>query len=143
MGIIKDIGLYYDYKKIIRKNKSELQSKFKIKIDNADRMYTVLNLPPKFFEEPYNLRKSDIDVISNDLIKEYTEKLSEYLNSIGLMEMYTFYNDDTKKIDKYSYLLVIGFKQVNSVEYNTLLYRRLIPVLLVIGILGLSLLILL
>jgi len=127
MGLINDIKLYYSYKETIKKNKNVLLTKFNIKIDNADRMYTVLNIPTEYFEEPYNLRKSDIDQISEKMITEYSIKLAEYLDSIGLREMYTFYGN-VQKVEKYAYLLIIGFKKIDTVDYNTLLYRRFIPI---------------
>jgi len=138
MGLISDIKLYYSYKKTIKENKNELLTKFNIKIDNADRMYTVLNMPTEYFEEPYNLRKSDIDQISEKMITEYSIKLAEYLDSIGLREMYTFYGN-IQKVEKYAYLLIIGFKRLDSVDYNTFLYRRFIPVVLGLTIIATTL----
>lgn len=138
MGLLQDLKLYYGYKKTLKENKDGLLSKFNIKIDNADRMYTVVNLPQDFFEEPYNLRKSDIDLVAEQYIKEYISKLSEYLDSIGLREMYGYY-ESTQKVEKYSYLIVIGFKNINSVEYNTLIYRRLLPFIGVSAVIGLLL----
>jgi len=138
MGLIDDIKLYYSYKKTIKKNENELLTKFNIKIDNADRMYTVLNMPTEYFEEPYNLRKSDIDQISEKMITEYSIKLAEYLDSIGLREMYTFYGN-VQKVEKYAYLLIIGFKRLDSVDYNTFLYRRFIPVVLGLTIIATTL----
>lgn len=135
MSIIKDLKLYFSYKKILRKNRVRLQSDFNIRIDNADRMYTVLNIPTDLFEEPYNLRKIDIDSIAQKYIKDYINGLSQFLNSIGLSEIYDFY-EPIKKVDKYSYLVVIGFKQLDSVEINKIIYRILLPVLLGISFLS-------
>lgn len=135
MSIIKDLKLYFSYKKILRKNRVRLQSDFNIRIDNADRMYTVLNIPTDLFEEPYNLRKIDIDSIAQKYIKDYINGLSQFLNSIGLSEIYDFY-EPIKKVDKYSYLVVIGFKQLDSVEINKIIYRILLPILLGISFLS-------
>jgi primase-polymerase (primpol)-like protein len=44
-------------------------------------MYTVLNIPKENFDEVYSIRKGDIDAIAQSFIKEYTNGLSEYLNS--------------------------------------------------------------
>ena len=79
--------------------------------------------------EPYNLRKSDIDRFAETMIKEYSLKISEYLDSKGLKEMYDFY--EIKKVDKYAYLVVLGFSLPNnpfrSNEYYDNIKFRVIP----------------
>jgi len=136
MGFFKKIKLFSSYKKIIWYNRVSLESQFNIRIDRASRIYTVLNIPDELFGEPYNIRKSDIDSISEVYIKEYIQKLSEYLNSIGLNELYDFY-EPIKKVDKYSYLIVLGFKPLNSVKYNKLIWMRLIPIISILSLLSL------
>lgn len=144
MKIIDDIKLYNSYKKTLKENRNELLQKYNIRIDDADRMYTVINLPDEFFEEPYNIRKADIDTISEQYIKEYISSLSKFLDSIGLREMYTYYDTENgtagiSKVGRYSYLLVLGFTKFNSVEFNTIIWRRIIPISSVIAIGGLLL----
>jgi len=133
MGIFKDLRLFFSYKSAINKNKVRLEGDFNMRIDNADRMYTVLNIPTNLVEEPYNLRKDDIDRISQNYIRDYINELSTFLNSIGISELYDFY-EPIKKVDKYSYLIVIGYKQLDSVEINKIIYRILLPVISVIGL---------
>ena len=130
MGILRDFRLFFLFRKTIRKNKTELLSNFNIRIDNADRLYTVLNIPDSLFGEPYNIRKADIDVISESYIREYISKISSYLNSIGLSEMYDYY-DPIKKVDKYSYLIVLGYKQIDSVSINRFIYRIFMPIIFI------------
>jgi hypothetical protein len=137
MGIFKDLKLFFSYRKAIKKNKVNLEGQFYMRIDNADRIYTVLNIPTNLVEEPYNLRKSDIDAIAQNYIRDYINELSNYLNSIGISELYDFY-EPIKKVDKYSYLIVIGYKQLDSVEINKIIYRILIPAISVIGLITLS-----
>jgi len=135
MGIFKDLRLFFSYKSVIRKNKVRLEGDFNMRIDNADRMYTVLNIPTNLVEEPYNLRKDDIDKIAQNYIREYINELSNFLNSIGISELYDFY-EPIKKVDKYSYLIVIGYKQLDSVEINKIIYRIIIPIISVIGLIS-------
>lgn len=135
MSILKDLRLFFSYKSSIRKNKVRLQGDFNMRIDNADRMYTVLNIPTNLVEEPYNLRKEDIDKIAQNYIRDYINDLSAFLNSIGISELYDFY-EPIKKIDKYSYLIVIGYKQLDSVEINKIIYRIILPVISVIGLIS-------
>lgn len=117
MNVFKKIGLYRSYKKIIKKNKIELEGNFNLKIDYVNRLYTVVNVPIDLVGEPYNLRKSDIDNISEKYLKEYISSSSDFLNSIGLFELYGFY-EPIKKVDKYSYLIILGFKHMNSLSYT-------------------------
>lgn len=133
MGIFKDLRLFFSYKSVINKNRVRLEGDFNMRIDNADRMYTVLNIPTNLVEEPYNLRKDDIDRISQNYIRDYINELSTFLNSIGISELYDFY-EPIKKVDKYSYLIVIGYKRLDSVEINKIIYRILLPVISVIGL---------
>ena len=135
MSVIKDIRNFFSYKKIVKKNRVNLKDKFNLRIDNADRLYTVLNIPSDL-EEPYNLRKGDIDTIAQTYIREYIASLSENLNSIGLAEMYDFY-EPIKKVDKYSYLIIIGYKQLDSVDINKLIYRRIVPIISIVAIISL------
>ena len=98
------------------RSETDLKIQFNIRIDSILRFYTVLNVPNEVMEEPYNLRKSDIDTISRNYIKEYNFQLSQFLNSKGLTELYDLYDMD--KVDKYSYLLVFGFSLFNTRSFR-------------------------
>jgi hypothetical protein len=91
-------------------------------------------------EEPYNLRTSDIDTISQTYVREYINKISNYLDSLGLKELYDFY-EPVKRVEKYSFLIVLGYKPFNSVEYNTIVYYRILPFIVILSIVALLLLI--
>jgi hypothetical protein len=126
ISLYKKIKIFGEFKKILRLNKTELEQIFGARIDNAYRIYNVINIPAEIIGEPYNLRKSDIDKVAETSIKEYTIKISEYLDSKGLKEMYDFY--EVKKVDKYSYLIVLGFTLPNDTfrsnrYYDNLRYR--------------------
>ena len=121
VNIFKKIYLFFLYRKNLLKSETDLKIQFNIRIDGILRFYTVLNVPGEVIEEPYNLRKSDIDTISRNYIKEYNFQLSQFLNSKGLTELYDLY--DMEKVDKYSYLLVFGFSLFNTKRLaNRLLY---------------------
>lgn len=126
MGLYKDIKLFFQYRKTINENEIDLGTRFNIRIDNANRMYTVLNIPDDLFQEPYNVNKRDIDTIAQNYIREYVKELGNYLNSKGLSEMYDYYQP-IQKVDKYSYLLVIGFKPIDTVSLNKFFWRFLVP----------------
>jgi hypothetical protein len=136
ISLYKKIQIFREFKKTLKLNKTELEEVFGARIDNAYRIYNVINLPAEMIGEPYNLRKTDIDKLAETAIREYTVKVSEFLNSKGLKEMYGFY--EVKKVDKYSYLVVLGFTLPNdtfrSNKYYDNLNYRVIPVVSIISI---------
>jgi hypothetical protein len=136
ISLYKKIKIFGEFKKTIRLNEVELEQIFGARIDKAYRIYNVLNIPAEMVGEPYNLRSSDIDKISEKSIREYSIRISEYLDSKGLKEMYDFY--EIKKVDKYSYLVVLGFSLPNdpfrSNRYYDNIKYRLIPSISIISI---------
>jgi hypothetical protein len=136
ISFYKKIKIFREFKKILRLNSTELEQVFGARIDNAYRIYNVLNIPNEVIGEPYNLRKSDIDKVAETSIREYSNNLSEYLDSKGLKEMYDFY--EIKKVDKYSYLVVLGFSLPNSPfrsnKYYDNIRYRVIPTVSVVSL---------
>lgn len=132
ISFLKKLRLFNSYSKIIKENKKELLNSFGIRIDRAKRMYTVLNIPEEIIGEAYSLKKSDIDRISENFIKKYGEELSIFLNSKGLNELYEYY--EIKKVDKYSYLLVWGFRFFKSQKFYNNLYYKVTPIILILSV---------
>jgi hypothetical protein len=144
ISLLKKIKIFREFRKTIKLNKTEIEETFGARIDNAYRIYNVLNIPYDMIGEPYNLRKSDIDKLAENFIREYTVNISEFLDSKGLKEMYGFY--EVKKVDKYSYLVILGFSLPNdtfrsNVYYDNLRYR-VIPTVSVISLILLLILLL-
>jgi hypothetical protein len=133
ISIFKKIKLFNNFKKIINQNKLELELKFNIRVDGAKRLYTVLNVPNELIGEAYSLKRSDIDRISENYIRQYSTEVGEYLNSKSLKELYDFYK--IEKIGKYSYLIVFGFSLFKSNKYYNTIYYGIIPTLLLSSIL--------
>jgi hypothetical protein len=96
-------------------------------------MYTVLNIPEEIVGDAFSLKKSDIDRISENYIKEYSSEITRFLTSKGLGELLSFY--EVRKVDKYSYLVIIGYSLFKSNEYYDKLYWRVYPI---IGILAIA-----
>ena len=140
MKFFKNLRLFRSFKNILNQNQVLLEGDYNIRIDKAFRMYTVLNIPEELFGEPYNIRTGDIDTISQTYLRDYIRKLSDFLNSKGLSELYDFY-EPVKRVEKYSYLIVLGFKPFNSLKYNNILYFRIIPIISLLSLIGLMLLI--
>ena len=123
ISYLKRIKLFFEFRSTLKKLKFELEDNFNTRVDISSRIYTVINIPPSLIEEPYNIRKEDIDSLAKNFIQDYTKKLSVFLNSKNLFEMYDFY--EIRKVDKYSYLLVFGFSLFNSTNFLLRFYTLL------------------
>ena len=97
-NIFKKIYLFFIFRRNLLKAETDLKIQFNIRVDKIFRFYTVLNVPAEVVEEPYNLRKSDVDTISKNYVREFNSQLSQFLNSRGLTELYDLY--DMEKVDK-------------------------------------------
>jgi hypothetical protein len=133
--MFKKLKLFFSWRKTINSLKIELDQKFNARIDSASRIYTVVNVPENLVGDAYALKKSDIDKISENFIRQYYVELGNTLNSKGLQELFDVY--EIKKVDKYSYLLIVGFKLFNSVKYYNLLYYIISPLVILSGLVGL------
>lgn len=140
MSLFKKISIFKDYRKSLKLCKNELEQKFGARVDNAWRIYNVINIPIESIGEPYLLKKSDIDKIAETTIREYTTELGKFLDSKGLQEMYDFY--ELSKVDKYSYLVVVGFSLPNS-SFRSNVYYDNIRLKIIPATVGLSILIML
>lgn len=129
ISFFKKLNLFSLYKKRVKENKVRLEQELNIRVDSAYRLYTVLNIPEELYGE-FTLKKSDIDKISENYIREYTFQVSKFLREIGLSELFESY--DVKKVDKYSYLLVIGFSLFKSNKFYNFIYWRIIPISILI-----------
>jgi hypothetical protein len=92
----------------------------------------VLNIPEDLIGEAYSLKKSDIDKISENFTREFTIEVSKFLDTKGLKELYEIY--EIRKVDKYSYLVIIGFSGFKSTIFFNWLYYAIIPVSILSGI---------
>lgn len=133
--MLKKLKLFWSWKKTINSIKIELSQKFGARVDNAARIYSVINIPEELVGEAYSLKKSDIDKISENYVRAYYVELGNSLNSVGLQELFDVY--ELKKVDKYSYLLVVGYKLFNSVKYYNILYWVITPIILLSSIISL------
>lgn len=132
ISFLKKLSLFSFYKKTLKLNKVRLERELNIRFDSAYRLYTVLNIPEELYGE-FTLKKSDIDKISENYIREYTFEVSKFLKSIGLNELFESY--EIRKVDKYSYLIVIGFSLFRSNVFYNNLYYKFLPILTIVSIL--------
>jgi len=137
MNFIKKLKLFKTFRKVLKddKLKIELENNFGVRVDNAYRLYTVLNIPEDLVGDAYSLKKADIAKISENFVREFTQKLSKKLDSVSLNELYKFYK--IEKVDKYSWLIVVGFSLFKSNKFYNRIYYGLIPSLVLAIILSL------
>jgi hypothetical protein len=132
--ILKKLKLFSLYKKVLKENRDEIEQSFGLRIDKAKRMYTVLNIPEEIIGDAFSLKKSDIDRISETYIKEYSSEITRFLTLKGLGELLSFY--EVRKVDKYSYLVIIGYSLFRSNEYYDKLYWRVYPIIGIMTLVG-------
>lgn len=126
ISFFKKLRFFNYYKKILKESKIELERTLNIRVDRAFRLYTVLNVPEELVGDAFSLKKSDIDRISENYIREYSIEVSKFLNSKGLTELFKSY--EISKVGKYSYLIIIGFSLFNTQKYyNTIYYKIMLP----------------
>lgn len=131
VSLYKKIKLYLQYRRVILNNIEELEKSLNLRVDGVNRLYTVINIPETLFGEPYNLRTSDIYRISEPYIAEYLKRISNYLNDKGLSELFKRYS--LTKVDKYSYLLVIGFSLFDTDKMAKNILFKVLPTLGIIS----------
>lgn len=137
MNFIKKLKLFKTFRKVLKDDnlKIELENNFGVRVDNAYRLYTILNIPEDLVGDAYSLKKSDIAKISENFVREFTQNLSRKLDSVNLSELYKFYR--IEKVDKYSWLIVVGFSLFKSNKFYNRIYYGLIPSLVLAIILSL------
>ena len=136
--MFKKFRLFLYWRKIINNNRSLIKNKFSLRKDFACRLYTVINVPEELVGDSYSLRKSDIDTITKNYVESYTQDVSKWFNENGLTELYRVY--EIRKVEKYSWLLVLGFSQFETNKFYNRLYYVFLPSLVLISIMMLFLL---
>ena len=133
ISLFKKFKLFLFYRKTIKQLKPDLFKFFNAKVDNAQRIYTVINVTDELItDDNYSLDSKYLEAVTQKTLKTYTNNLIGYLNSKGLNELYDFYNITV--VDQYSYLVVYGF----SLFKTDIFYKRLYQSIMVIA--GISLL---
>lgn len=123
--MLKKLRLFFVWRKIINQNRALIENRYKLRKDLACRLYTVVNVPEELVGDAYSLRKGDIELITKNYVESYTQDVSKWLNENGLQELYKIY--EIKKVDKYSWLLVMGFSLFKSQNFYNRLYFIGIP----------------
>lgn len=124
----RKLKLYLQYRKNLLLNRDNLEQAG-LRIDKLKRIYTVVNVPEALFEDVYGTRTSDINKVSQTYITDKVREISRLLNSIQLTELYKIY--DTKKVDRYSYLVIIGYSLFDTKKLAITFWYRFIPSIII------------
>ena len=128
ISFFKKLKLFFLYRKTIKQLRPELGKIFNARIDNAYRIYTVINVTDELItDDNYSLDSKYLESVTQKTLKTYTNNLTGYLNSKGLNELYEFYNIEV--VDQYSYLVIYGFSLFKSDIFYKRLYRA-IPIII-------------
>jgi hypothetical protein len=104
--VIKEIKLYREYRKIIRKEEldSPRWTKAKLRRDWIYRIYTVINLPPQVTESPDFPEESKPSFVISEI-----RPVNEYLKYLNLQELLTMGIKPIEGTGNNSWLVVYQF----------------------------------
>lgn len=111
--MFKSLSYYKTYKKLIKQHSNELLNMFNIRIDNVNRLYTVINLPPQ--TDTYGPK--DGPRMTAAMLKGWLAKLDNYLLKTGLKEFTKV--ESMEEIDESNYLLIVRFKFFDTAKVAT------------------------
>ena len=129
--------LYLQYRKSLMLNKAMLES-LDLRIDRVKRIYTVVNVPETLFDDVYGMKTSDINRVSQSYMTDKIREISRVLNNAQLSELYKLY--ETRKVDRYSYLLVIGFSLFDTKKVADRFWYGILPAAIILGVISLFIL---
>jgi hypothetical protein len=106
LKVIKEIRLYREYRRIIRKEEldSPRWAKAKLRRDWIYRIYTVINLPPQVTMSPDFPEESKPSFVMSEL-----KPINEYLKYLNLEELLTMGIEPIEQTQNNSWLIVYQF----------------------------------
>lgn len=104
--VIKEIRLYFEYRKIIRKEQvdSPRWSKANLRRDWIYRIYTVINLPPQVTMSPDFPEESKPSFVMSEI-----KPVNDYLKYLNLEELLTMSINPIEGTQNNSWLIVYQF----------------------------------
>jgi hypothetical protein len=104
--VIKEIKLYYEYRKIIRKEEldSPRWSKANLRRDWIYRIYTVINLPPQVTMSPDFPEESKPSFVMSEI-----KPVNDYLKYLNLEELLTMSINPIEGTQNNSWLIIYQF----------------------------------
>ena len=106
LKVIKEIKLYYEYRKIIRKEQldSPRWSKANLRRDWVYRIYTVINLPPQVTMSPDFPEESKPSFVMSEI-----KPVNDYLKYLNLEELLTMSINPIEGTQNNSWLIIYQF----------------------------------
>ena len=100
--VYKDIKVYRDYLKIIKKelNDSPIWTRKGMRIDWFGRIYTVINLPPEVLFSADLPKEARPSFVMNEI-----KPINQYFKDINIEELITLWIEPIKGTDEESYLV--------------------------------------
>lgn len=124
LSIFKKYRLFRYFKKLLKENREVISNKkngLNLRIDKAQRIYTVVNCSSDVLKYGNNLATKEI--------KEYVSKVDKLFIDIGLTEYVGI--RDIQQISELDFLVVFGYKGFDTTSFYNRLY-------LFYGLLGIS-----
>jgi len=123
LSIFKKYKLFRYFKKLLKDNKEIISNKkngLNLRIDKAQRIYTVINCSPDVAKYGKNLAEKEI--------KEYVTRAEKLFIDIGILEYVGI--RDIQQISELDFLVVFGYKGFNTSSF----YNRLYILYVLLGI---------
>lgn len=105
MNLFKRISLLRHYRSVLSEHRQELLTDYSLKVDMVSRLYTIWTMP----QEQYN---SYGETLLKQEVDKYMRKIDQYLQSIGLSELYGITTKE--RIAENSYRIVIRFAYLDT-----------------------------
>ena len=131
LKVIKEIRLYREYRKIIRKEEldSPKWAKANLRRDWVYRIYTVINLPPQVTMSSDFPEESKPSFVVSEL-----KPINEYLKYLNLQELLTMSIEPIEETQNNSWLIVYQFlfRQLSWVWIFSFLVQIFLIILLIV-----------
>lgn len=101
-------SLYKIYKNFIKDKESELENKFRLRIDNTNFLYTIVNID----QETANKFYGENDRISKPIINEYIKTIDTYFKEFNMQEFVALRS--ISRIDDYNWKVEFSFSLFNT-----------------------------
>jgi hypothetical protein len=116
MNIFKRIKFYYTYKNITNEIKKDLLENFNVRIDNINRLYTVINIP----DETQIYGSEHANALTEEFLRKWLVKFDTFLVNNQIKEF--LIREELTKIDDLNYLIVFRYKYLNVEKILYTLY---------------------
>jgi hypothetical protein len=116
MNIFKRIKFYYTYKNIANEIKKDLLENFNVRIDNINRLYTVINIP----DETQIYGSEHANALTEEFLRKWLVKFDTFLVNNQIKEF--LIREELTKIDDLNYLIVFRYKYLNVEKILYTLY---------------------